>query len=999
VAVGLAGAGDYVIDAFSSVVCISEVTGSDEEILRTSFAKAWRVRTHGDEEPPVAVPPVVLSNGGYTAAVDPTTGMKDYDVVLGVAPEEGYVFFTDPPADITVRVIDRNVVVADDEDTVAAHYTVAANNAEIRSSEIDQYVGLDSKVTRARLIDRASAEAFRLTSGVENYAADVIANNIDPNAQPGESFDVTFAVKDMPSVTATVKFRVIAGNLPVLNTGGPLVLPMTAESHVLLANDLMDGVTAVDAEDGNLTNRVVLSGPGGDRLPVIDTAVPGIYSVQYTVSDSDDNTVKAGRSIVVTDGRHELIDEDGDGSVDVIIGARGYVVKHTNLLETDAEKLEQAKSLSGVEAFNATGANLASQLHLKLPKDYLAGKLGIYPLTWTVSGHPMVSKTITGEIIADDYTIVDVGKTSAYTIVARDFTVNTSVAANITDTAHFIARAEVRVVKLIEATEDKTPVLVSNGGFQAMPGVYQLTFGVSGVDVSKLSVSVHGTVTDGAAPGLTSDAPIIIPVMPAGTPDITRDQLINVGHIVAVDTEAVDPVNNPTGAITDYVQLVDTRTQQDPSIPADQPGVYQVLVAVTDADGNHVEREVAVVVDDGTFVYGAGFVLRAHDFDIDLRDVTVARAIEQIREQAEIQAWRNDGALVAASVIDTGGYRDAPGNYHPIVGIYDPTNPAVPMTILNDAPLSKPIIAKVIDTYLRSQVTFNPNGGVLVGPRVVTIVEPQVTLPYMPVAPTRDGYTFRYWSTTLSGELQFSVDTRLDGDITLYAIWDEIPPVVTAPPQEPPRVVINPPATVVSGGTTYVRVESGSNTEGDTLGDWGTPLYPERPAEIVSPRVAEEAPGAGWALLNLLATILSLLLLIGFLIRFFFDRPRDEQYRETPIDADVLDRMTTRQRTRYEARRRANYQAWLDDRYHRESRSRIVAVNLPVLLIVATSLVEALVVLLMTQTFTAAMTIVDDYSVIFILVVFVQVLTPLVAAILRSNRRESRQLATHSAAL
>jgi uncharacterized repeat protein (TIGR02543 family) len=293
-------------------------------------------------------------------------------------------------------------------------------------------------------------------------------------------------------------------------------------------------------------------------------------------------------------------------------------------------------------------------------------------------------------------------------------------------------------------------------------------------------------------------------------------------------------------------------------------------------------------------------------------------------------------------------------------------------------------------------VTFDANGGTLVGPRVVTVVEPQTTLPYLPVAPIRDGYTFRYWSTSPAGGSQFTADTTLTGDITLYALWTAIPVTPPPTPQAPPTVIVNnPPA--VGGGITNVTVQPGSETENTTLPDTSAPLSSSEELTDTTPPLANNEPAVGWALFDLLATILALILLVVFFIKFFFDRPRDEEYEEEPIDSQLWEAMTPEQRAQYQARREVEYQTWLADRQHKANRQKSLYVNAPVVLIVGVALVEALIVLFTTQHFELNMSIVDDYSVIFALIIFVQLLTPMVAAIIRNTHRENQNQKTGSA--
>ena len=60
------------------------------------------------------------------------------------------------------------------------------------------------------------------------------------------------------------------------------------------AFDDLDGVTAADEEDGNLTSSIVVSG-------TVDVDTAGTYVVTYSVTDSADETITATRNVVVSE--------------------------------------------------------------------------------------------------------------------------------------------------------------------------------------------------------------------------------------------------------------------------------------------------------------------------------------------------------------------------------------------------------------------------------------------------------------------------------------------------------------------------------------------------------------------------------------------------------------------------------------------------------------------------------------------------------------------------
>ena len=59
--------------------------------------------------------------------------------------------------------------------------------------------------------------------------------------------------------------------------------------------NLLEGVTAKDDKDGDLTDKVKVVGN-------IDTAKPGVYSITYAVTDSAGNQALASRVVEVTTG-------------------------------------------------------------------------------------------------------------------------------------------------------------------------------------------------------------------------------------------------------------------------------------------------------------------------------------------------------------------------------------------------------------------------------------------------------------------------------------------------------------------------------------------------------------------------------------------------------------------------------------------------------------------------------------------------------------------------
>jgi hypothetical protein len=569
----------------------------------------------------------------------------------------------------------------------------------------------------------------------------------------------------------------------------------------------------------------------------------------------------------------------------------------------------------------------------------------------------------------------------------------------ITSEPGYVTWADASVITLVGPYAHRDARLVDNGGFMAVQNDYPITFGEAPSGENKLSLTVNGEVTNGAPPVLNVAFPIVVPMAASGSgaPDIDWAYLLAYGNrdntgapcpITAIDAE--DPLKS--GTTLPVVEITDPATGRAPSIAADSPGVYQVRLSVTDSDGNTTAKLVAVVIQDGNYAIlegEGGYILRAVDFPIDSADVDSSDRIGQIREQGDVHAWRNDGGQATAVVVSDGGYSSDAGKYFPEVAIYDNDSQTPSNTVVSKQITVTVNPAPVPATY---RVTFDANGGVLIGPRVITVTAPRTTLPYLPSSPIRDGYTFRYWATAPVGGVQFTEDTQLSGDVTVFAVWQALP--ATPAPQPPVVNVTYPPAggnTYITNppgeGITYVTVEPEPET---TLADERVPLNNVEIDDEPPPLDSGE-PTNGWSLFNLIAVILALFLLVAFFIRFFFNRPRAKGFEDEPLDAALWESMTPEQRAQYQAQRDAEYQAWQTEQYRNEARPKVLLVNAPVLLIAAAALIEALIVLFSTQDFTGPMVIVDDYSVVFALVVFVQLLAPMVAATVHNSRQGGAQ--------
>ena len=134
----------------------------------------------------------------------------------------------------------------------------------------------------------ASLRGVPTGSDVGEHEIVIVAQEMSP--APGMTVQQTFTI----SVTA-------AADGPIITLVGD------PESRIFEGTTYNDpGATARDAQDGDLTDRIVASGS-------VNTARPGIYTIQYSVSDSGGNASEARRTVEVVD---RPADNGGIGSTD-----------------------------------------------------------------------------------------------------------------------------------------------------------------------------------------------------------------------------------------------------------------------------------------------------------------------------------------------------------------------------------------------------------------------------------------------------------------------------------------------------------------------------------------------------------------------------------------------------------------------------------------------------------------------------------------------------------
>lgn len=275
----------------------------------------------------------VGSNLWYKVPVDLTSNTNSYGYTLASAPD--------------VLITKKQFKVSNN-----APIITAKDIEEFEKTEID--VMKDVKAT--------DVEDKDITSKIK-----VTENTININV-PG-TYKVTYSVTDSSNVTTTKTIKVIikekTNNKPVINANDKNIIVNESFNE-------MNNVSAIDQEDGDLTNKIKVTNNN------VNISIEGEYEVTYEVTDSDNNTVT--KTIKVKVSKKQLIETSSEFYLDnlkwdndhYIIS--GYLInlKQDNIVDAEYTLIIKNKDTNEEYTKNIKGwtSNVPFDLGKENNKDY-----------------------------------------------------------------------------------------------------------------------------------------------------------------------------------------------------------------------------------------------------------------------------------------------------------------------------------------------------------------------------------------------------------------------------------------------------------------------------------------------------------------------------------------------------------------------------------------------------------------------------------------------------
>ncbi|MBC2190464.1 immunoglobulin-like domain-containing protein [Listeria booriae] len=612
-------------DVDTSAVGTYHVTYSVTDSDGNTTTKTITVTVTSNDAPVITASDKTLKKGG---SFDPMAGVSASDT------EDG-------------NVTDKVSVTANDVDTSAVgtyHVTYSVTDSDgntttktitvtVTSNDAPVIVASDQTIKKGKAFDvMAGVSASDLEDGDVTGGITVTANDVDTNTVG--TYHVTYSVTDSDgnTTTKTITVTITSNDAPTFTTS----------DVYLKVGDKFNpyaGITASDTEDGDLTDRIDIESSD------VDMTQAGTYAVEYSVTDSDNNTTKITRHVYVRTNDKP------------VIHASDQTFKAGASFDP----------MAGMSASDTEDGDITANVTITA-NDVDANKAGTYHVTYSVTD-------------SDDNTTT---KTITITVLTNEKPVIT--AADITQKAHRSVdpMAGVTASDLEDGDLTANIKIIANDINIDVPGEYHVTYSVLDSDGNETEKTITVTI-------LSNEAPVIH----------GQDVTFKAG-------KAFDPMVGVTASDTEDGDITSAIEMTANDVNPDVAGVYHVTYSVTDSDGNTTEATYTVTVltnekpvihaTDQTLAYGQAFDPMAGVTAEDLEDGDLTGSIKVIS---------NDVNPLQAGIYHvTYSVTDADGNETQItitvlVGAQpvDPVIPADPETPMHVTPapvqMADPIVSSV----------------------------------------------------------------------------------------------------------------------------------------------------------------------------------------------------------------------------------------------------------------------------------------------------------------
>ncbi|MGG0722746.1 immunoglobulin-like domain-containing protein [Bacillus mycoides] len=422
----------------------------------------------------------------------------------------------------------RSVIVKENEETpdMEPKLTVPTGATINVGDNFDQMAGV-------KAIDNEDGD---ITSKV------TVDGNVD-TSKPG-TYELTYTVLDSKGHKVTAKQTVTVKQTVEPKDEVPvLTAPTQATINVGDKFNPLSGVKAIDNEDGDITDKVMVDGS-------VDASKPGTYELTYKVTDSKGHTVTAKQTVTVK----QKVETKNEAPV--------LTVPFTTTLRVG----EEFDPMAGVSATDKEDGNLTNKIKYEGNVDI--SKPGKYIVEYWVVDSKGVNATATQTVI--------VKENEETPDMEPKLTVPTGATINVGDKFNPLSG-----VKAIDNEDgDITNKVIVDGNVDtSKPGTYELTYKV--IDSKGHTVTAKQTVTVKQTVEPKDEVPVL--TVPTEVTINAGDKYNPLSGVKAIDKEDGDITSKVI-----HMGEVDTS----------KAGNFEVKFLVRDSSGNEVTATQKVIVKD-----------------------------------------------------------------------------------------------------------------------------------------------------------------------------------------------------------------------------------------------------------------------------------------------------------------------------------------------------------------------------------------------------------------
>ena len=375
-----------------------------------------------------------------------------------------------------------------------------------------------------------------------NLTTKIVVEKNDVKTDVAGKYEVTYKVTDNQGATRRKTIIVTVNpKMEVLNEA-PVIHATDKTITVGDTFDPMAGVTATDAEDGNLTTKIVV------EKNDVKTDVAGKYEVTYKVTDNQGATRR--KTIIVTvNPKMEVLNE-------------APVIHATDKTITVGDTFDP---MAGVTATDAEDGNLTAKIEVK-KNDVDTTKAGKYEVTYKVTDTQGASFTKSITVTVNPKMEV---LNAVPTIDAADKTITVGDTFNPKDgvTATDVEDGDLTAKIIVEKNDVDT----------TKAGKYEVTYKVTDTQGASFTKSI--TVTVNPKMEILNEAPTIN----------AANKTITVG-------DTFDPKAGVTAKDAEDGDLTDKIAVLKNTVDTKKAGEYEVTYKVTDSDGATRTKTIKVTV-------------------------------------------------------------------------------------------------------------------------------------------------------------------------------------------------------------------------------------------------------------------------------------------------------------------------------------------------------------------------------------------------------------------